>query len=173
VGQREAIRSTVALYAHALAIEREAAARYADLARLMIERGNGPLGALFAHLAAREMQHAKSIAARTQGLDLPLLKSWQYGWSGAGPPEGVARELASRFATPHDALKVGLEAEQRARDFYEQVFATATDLDVKLLAAALAQEEAQHVEWLERALATTPDPRIDWEHFVAGPSGEG
>jgi rubrerythrin len=60
---------------------------------------------------------------------------------------------------------VGLEAEQRARDFYEQVFATATDLDVKLLAAALAQEEAQHVEWLERALATAPGPHIDWERF--------
>jgi bacterioferritin (cytochrome b1) len=36
---------------------------------------------------------------------------------------------------------------------------------VKLLAAALAQEEAQHVEWLERALATAPGPHIDWERF--------
>ena len=160
--QREAIGSTVALYAHALAIEREAAARYEDLARFMIERGNGSLGALFAHLAAREVQHAKSVAARTPGLGLPLLKPWQYGWSDAGPPEGVAQELASRFATPHDALKVGLEAEQLALDFYEQVFATATDLDVKLLSAALAQEEAQHVEWLERALATASGPHIDW-----------
>ncbi len=165
------IVSTAELYAHALAIEREAAARYEALARFMIERGNGPLGALFAHLAAREVQHAKSIAARTPGLDLPLLKPWQYGWSDAGPPEGVAQEFGSRLSTPHDALKLGLESEQRARDFYEQVFATAADPDVKLLAAALAQEEAQHVEWLERALATAPDPHRDWERFFAGPSG--
>jgi len=163
------IASTAELYAHALAIEREAAARYEALARFMIERANGSLGALFAHLAAREAQHAKSIAARAQGLDLPLLKPWQYGWSDAGPPEGVAQEFASRLRTPHDALKLALEAEQRSRDFFEQVFATATDPDVKLLAAGLAQEEAQHVEWIERALATVPDPHIDWERLFGGP----
>jgi len=165
------IGSTAELYAHALAIEREAAARYKVLARLLIERGNGSLGALFAHLAAREAQHASSIAARTPGLDLPLLKPWQYGWSEADPPEGIAPEFASRLATPHDALRMALEAEQRARDFYEQVFTTATDPDVKLLAAAFAQEEAQHAEWIERALATAPDPHLDWERFLAGPPG--
>ena len=74
----------------------------------------------------------------------------------------MAQEFASRLLTPHDALKLALEAEQRSRDFFEQVFATATDPDVKLLAAALAQEEAQHVEWIERALATAQDPRGDW-----------
>ncbi len=167
------IGSTAELYAHALAIEREAAARYDALARSMTERGNGPLAALFAHLAAREAQHARSINARTQGLDLPLLKPWQYGWSEAGPPEGVAPEFASRLATPHDALWVVLEAEQRSRDFYEQVFATAADPDVKLVAAAFAQEEAQHVEWIERALATAPDPHLDWERFFPGPSDAG
>jgi rubrerythrin len=159
--------SLAGLYAHALAIERDAATRYDELARFAIERGNRPLGALFAHLAAREAQHAKSIGLRTRGLELPLRKSWQFRWSGAAPPETVSPELGSRLATPHDALKVALEAEQRARAFYEQVFAAATDPGVKLLAAALAQEEGQHVELLERALATAPDPHIDWARFFA------
>jgi rubrerythrin len=162
------IASTAELYAYALAIEQEAGARYATLARLTSERGNRALGALFAHLAAREAQHARSIAARTQGLELPALRSWQFGWPDAGPPETVPQELAARLSTPHDALRVALEAEQRARDFYEQVFAAATDPGVKLLAAALAQEEAQHVEWIERALATAPDPHIDWERLLRG-----
>jgi rubrerythrin len=162
-----AIRSKAALYAHALAMEQAAAVRYRQLAQLAADRGNAPVAALFAHLAAREEQHVRSIGSRSQGLDLPLLKSWQYGWPDAGPPETVSPELGSRVATPHDALKMALEAEQRARGYYEQVFATAADPDVKLLAAALAQEEAQHVEWLERALATTPDPRIDWDRFFA------
>ena len=159
--------SLAGLYAHALAIEHDAATRYGELARFAMERGNRSLGALFTHLAARESQHAKSIGMRTQGLDLPLLKSWQYSWSDAGPPETVAAELGSRIATPRDALTVALEAEQRAHAFYEAVFAAATDPDVKLVAAALAQEEAQHVEWLERALATAPDPHLDWERFFA------
>jgi rubrerythrin len=162
-----AIRSKAALYAHALAMEQAAAARYRQLAQSAADRGNAPVAALFAHLAAREEQHVRSIGSRSQGLDLPLLKSWQYGWPDAGPPEAVSPELGSRVATPHDALKVALEAEQRAREYYEQVFAAATDPDVKLLAAALAQEEAQHAEWLERALATAPDPHIDWERFFA------
>ena len=169
----EAIRSMAALYAHALAIEQEAAARYGELAQFAADQGNAPAAALFAHLAAREGQHAGSIAARAKGLDLPALKPWEYAWLDSGPPERVAHELVFRLITPHDAFKIALEAEQRARGFFEQVFAAATDPDVKLLAAALAQEEAQHAEWLERALATAPDPHIDWERFIAGPSGAG
>ncbi len=152
------IATTAALYAHALAIEQEAAARYRALERFVAAHGNAAAAALFAHLAAREGQHAGAIAARARGLDLPALKPWEYAWLDAGPPERVAHELVSGRTTPRDALKIALEAEQRSRDFFEQVFATATDPGVKLLAAALAQEEAQHVEWLERALATTPDP---------------
>jgi rubrerythrin len=162
----EAVRSKAALYAHALAMEQAAAARYRELAQLAADRGDAPVAALFAHLAAREEQHLRSAALRAQSLDLPLLKSWQYRWVDTGPPESVAPELGARLATTHDALKVALEAEQRARAFYEQVFAAATDPDVKLLAAALAQEEDQHAELLERALATT-DAHIDWERFFA------
>lgn len=157
----EAIRSQAALYAHALAIEREAAARYRELARSTADQGNAPAAALFTHLAAREAQHAAAIAARARGLELPVLKPWEYAWLDDGPPERVAHELVLGTVTPQDALKIALEAEQRARDFFEHVFATATDPDLKLLAAALAQEEAQHVEWLERALATGPGAGID------------
>jgi hypothetical protein len=72
-----------------------------------------------------------------------------------------------RLMTPHDALKVALEAEQRARAYFEQVFANATDPDVKMLAAAMIQEEQQHIEWVERALATDPDPHLDWDKLFA------
>ena len=167
----QAIASTAELYAHALAIEREAAARYAELAQLMTDRGDTPAAALFAHLASRETQHAESVAARAKGLELPALRPWEYRWLDGGPPEGVAQELALRLGTPHDALKIALEAEQRARDFFEQVFATATDPDVKLLAAAMAQEEAQHIEWIEHALATEPDPNGGSQRFLSPPPG--
>jgi len=165
------IGSMAELYAHALAIEREAAARYAELAQLMTDQGNGPAAALFTHLAAREAQHADAIVAHAKGLELPVLRPWEYSWLDSGPPERVAHEFVFRLITPAAALKIALEAEQRARDFFEQVFAAAADPDLKLLAAAMAQEEAQHIEWLERALATEPDPGA-WERLFSRP-GDG
>jgi len=164
--------ATAELYAHALAIEREAAARYAELARSMAEQGNAPTAALFAHLATRETRHAESVAAAAKGLDLPVLKPWEYHWLDGGPPEKVARELVPAPLAPEDALKIALEAEQRAHDFFEQAFAASTDPDVKLLAAAMAQEEARHVEWLELALATASEAGGGWAGFLAAQSGD-
>jgi rubrerythrin len=162
-----AIGSVAELYAHALAVEREAAARYAELAEFMSDHDNQPVAELFARLAQIEEEHAGAILARARSLDLPALKPFEHTWFDAGPPETVAHEFVFRLMTPHDALKVALEAEQRARAYFEQVFADATDPDVKMLAASMIQEEQQHIEWVERALATDPDPHIDWDKLFA------
>ena len=108
-----------------------------------------------------------AIVARARGLEVPALRTFEHTWFDAGPPETVAHEFVFRLMTPHDALKVALEAEQRARGYFEQVFANATDPDVKMLAAAMIQEEQQHIEWVERALATDPDPHLDWDKLFA------
>jgi len=165
--QNRAIGSIAELYAHALAVEREAAARYAELAEFMSDHDNAPVAALFARLARIEDEHADAIVARARGLEVPALRTFEHTWFDAGPPETVAHEFVFRLMTPHDALKVALEAEQRARGYFEQVFANATDPDVKMLAAAMIQEEQQHIEWVERALATDPDPHLDWDELFA------
>jgi rubrerythrin len=165
--QNRAIGSIAELYAHALAVEREAAARYAELAEFMSDHDNAPVAALFARLAQIEEEHADAIVARARGLEVPALRSFEHTWFDAGPPETVAHEFVFRLMTPHDALKVALEAEQRARAYFEQVFASATDPDVKMLAAAMIQEEQQHIEWVERALAADPDPHLDWDKLFA------
>lgn len=165
--QNRAIGSIAELYAHALAVEREAAARYAELAEFMSDHDNAQVAALFARLAQIEEEHADAIVARARGLEVPALRTFEHTWFDAGPPETVAHEFVFRLMTPHDALKVALEAEQRARGYFEQVFANATDPDVKMLAAAMIQEEQQHIEWVERALATDPDPHLDWDKLFA------
>ena len=165
--QNRAIGSIAELYAHALAVEREAAARYTELAEFMSDHDNAPVAALFARLAQIEEEHADAIVARARGQEVPALRSFEHTWFDAGPPETVAHEFVFRLMTPHDALKVALEAEQRARGYFEQVFANATDPDVKMLAAAMIQEEQQHIEWVERALATDPDPHLDWDQLFA------
>jgi rubrerythrin len=165
--QNRAIGSIAELYAHALAVEREAAARYTELAEFMSDHDNAPVAALFIRLAQIEEQHADAIGAHARGLEVPTLRTFEHTWFDAGPPETVAHEFVFRLMTPHDALKVALEAEQRARAYFEQVFANATDPDVKMLAASMIQEEQQHIEWVERALATDPDPHIDWDKLFA------
>lgn len=167
MADKRAIGSIAELYTHALAVEREAAARYAELAEFMADHDNRPVAELFARLAQIEDEHADAIVARVRGLQLPALRSYEHAWFDAGPPETVAHEFVFRLMTPHDALKVALEAEQRARAYFEEVFANATDPDVKMLAAAMIQEEQQHIDWVERALATDPDPHLDWDRLFA------
>jgi rubrerythrin len=161
------IESIAELFAHALAIEREAAARYGEFARFMEDHDNLPVAALFERLARLEAEHAEVIAARARGLALPMLESYEHSWVDAGAPETVAHEFIFRLMTPHDALRVALEAERRARDWFEQIFMTSSDPDVKALAATMLQEEAQHMAWVERALAADPDPNPDWAQIFA------
>jgi len=161
------IESIAELYAHAIAVEREAAARYAEFARFMEDHDNLPVASLFSRLAQLETEHAEAISARATGQQLPMLDSYEHAWVDAGAPETVAHEFIFRLMTPHDALKVALEAERRARDWFEQIFAASTDPDVKMLAASMLQEENQHIAWVERALAADPDPNPDWAQIFA------
>ncbi|HSD55013.1 MAG TPA: ferritin family protein [Burkholderiales bacterium] len=165
--EKRQIDSIAELYAHALAVEREAAARYAELAGFMADHDNAPVADLFARLAQIEEEHADAIVARARELDLPALEPSEHTWFDAGPPETVAHEFVFRLMTPHDALKVALDAERRAHAYFEQVFAAATDPGLKMLAASMIQEEQQHIDWVERALAADPDPNIDWERLFA------
>ena len=60
--------------------------------------------------------------------------------------------------TPHDALKIALDAEKRAQALYEQAVAVSDDPEVKRLARELAGEELEHIAWLEEALQKAPRP---------------
>lgn len=159
------IDSLAELYAHALAIEREAAARYDEFARFMEDHDNVPVARLFARLAGLEREHAARIEARAGALAAPAPQTWEHNWVDAQAPETTAHELVFRLMTPHDALKLALAAEERARDWFERVFAASTDPEVKALAASMVQEEDQHVQWVRRALDADPDPNPDWERL--------
>ena len=60
-----------ALYAHALAIEREAAERYNEFAERMADEGNDAVARLFARLAGFEGEHAKALERECAGMALP------------------------------------------------------------------------------------------------------
>ena len=110
---RPAIRTPNELYAHAIAIEREAAETYAELAQHMDDLGNDEVATLFRRLAVFEAEHLQTLEARTAGVALPALKPGEYAWLDAGAPETVARELVYRLLTPRAALELPNPPSQR------------------------------------------------------------
>lgn len=154
------------LYAHALAIEREAAARYLEFAERMADEGNAHVATLFRSLARFESEHVAQLEEATRDMRLPEIAQGQYAWLDAGAPETAAHDLVFRLMTPHAALEIALAAERRARRFFDQVYENSDDEQLRELALDMAREEDDHVAWVERALAANPDPHIDWEKVL-------
>ena len=154
------IESSAELYAHAIALEREAAERYAQFAQRMKDEGRDDLAALFGTLAREEGEHLETLERRTEGVALPVLGASQYKWLDSGPPESGARELVFRLMTPRQALAIALHAEQRAQAFFEHAYWSAADPAVRALAKEMAAEEGEHVALVSRELAATPEPGL-------------
>lgn len=144
------------LYAHAIAIEREAAARYSEFAERMADLGNEAVAEIFATLARLEAEHLDELLERTRTMRLPRLASGQYAWLGAAAPETAAPELVFRLLTPRQALRIALAGEKRAAAFFESVVVTAADPMLRALACEMAADEADHIVMLEQLLETPP-----------------
>ena len=127
---------TAELYVHAIAIEREAARRYAELAERM-ERQH-PAAALFRQLAQAEAHRLADLRRESAELELPDL-TVDHTWRMDG----------------RDPLQIALRAEKAARAFFEQAARTAPDPAVRALALEMAAEESAHAELIGRA-ATPP-----------------
>jgi len=155
------IASSEELLAHAIEIEREAATRYAELGERMRNLGNDVVAELFLRLAGMEQKHQRELEARAQGLALPGIAPGEYAWLDRGAPETAARDLVPNLLTPHAALEIALQAEQRALAFFESARAQAKDPALAAMAAEMAAEEGVHVAWVKSALRRTPDSVID------------
>lgn len=156
------IRSAPELYAHAIAIEQEAAERYAELSQRMEDLGNEAVAAVFGTLARLETEHLLALERRSEGVALPELHTHEYRWLDAGAPETPARELIFRLMTPRHALAIALGAEKRAQAFFEQVLMSAEDPALRSLAREMAADELEHVRMIEQLLERTPDAQVDW-----------
>jgi rubrerythrin len=150
------------LYAHAIAIEREAAERYAEFAQHMADEGNEEVATLFRTLAVFEAEHLGTLEARTKGVDVPQIEPGDYAWLDAGAPETAAHELVFRLLTPHQALEIALQAERRAKGFFTEVKETANDPALRALAQEMAAEEEGHIAMVQLALERTPQGGVDW-----------
>jgi rubrerythrin len=150
------------LYAHAIAIEREALARYSEFAERMSDLGNDAAAEVFATLARLEAAHLERLLERTRAMALPALAAGQYAWLDAAAPETAAREFVLRLLSPRQALQIALAGENRAAVFFETMAVSAADPMLRALACEMATEELEHIGVLETLLAATPDPVVDW-----------
>lgn len=161
-------------YAHALAIEREAAERYAEFADHFEDRGEDVIAGLCRNLASLEREHFEELTAACGTLRLPAIASDEYRWLEGGTPEAPAREMLYRIATPRHLLEIALAAEWRAHEFFHWIARTAPTKTVRELASVMASEEADHVKWVRRALEyNVTTGVIDWDAFIAHGAGPG
>ena len=155
------------LYAHAIAIEREAVVRYREYAQWMRDLGVDHVADLFEQLEKMEHEHQRGLEKATAHLRLPDLSPWQYAWLFTSLPGTLDNAFPLMPQSTHDALKLALAAERRAISFYRNVADEAADPVVRMLATSLLGEERHHIRAIERLLEREADPHIDWEEVYA------
>lgn len=146
--------------AHAIALEREAAERYLELADMMEAHRNDQVAALFRDMVGYSRLHHDSIVQRAHGVVLPAIGPWDYCWR--TPPEAGGDEAFDYTLNAYDALRYARENELRAMNYYSDVGLNASDPEVKRMAAEFAAEETEHVEAIDDWLARTQRPSVPW-----------
>jgi rubrerythrin len=151
----------------ALAMESEAAQRYAELADTMETANNVEVAELFRKMANIETGHARAIMNKMRWREYaPPRRASPFGASDG--PETPGDETVHYLMQPYHALELALECEERAEQFYAELALSAEDADVREAARTLEAEEREHCalvrEWLERVdkpaanWADDPDP---------------
>ena len=154
MGQRLLPQTLLDLYAHALAIEREAFKRFVELERFVRDAGMDYLAEEFERIGKEEQEQYEALALGTAERYLPQIEEWEYAWHFLGTEaDKVAAPKSAR-----DAIKLALSTERRAQNFYVDVAEHASDDAVCAFAAEMAADEQRHVARLEQLLAREPEP---------------
>ena len=110
------------------------------------------LAGLCGHLADMERRHFEELATSSLSMTLPPIPEGRYRWLEGDSPEAPAREMLYRIAQPRHLLEIALAAEWRAREFFAGIARTSRSAAVRELAAVMAAEETEHVQWVRKAL---------------------
>ena len=148
-----AVQTVPELLAHALAMETEAAERYGELADQMETHRRTAVAAIFRRLEVAEKKHLVELTAQCQGVALPHYAPWDFKWRCSESPETIAIDRVSYQLSVRQAIELALEHERRATQFYADIAATAQAPEVIELARQFADEEREHIGWLEKCLA--------------------
>ena len=151
-----------ALMAQALTMEREAVARYTELAEMMETHNNTEVAALFRKMAEYEGHHVAQILADMGWAEDEYASHEAGGWAGVEPPESVPVDEMHYLMHPWHALQLALAAEQRAVEFFDAMAREAPDDTMRRAAEEMRAEEVEHVELVRAWLAKVPKPGAEW-----------
>lgn len=163
-GQRS-ICGVPEFYSHALAIEHEAAERYAEFRDYFDDRGDEVLAGLCGNLSRLEAEQFDDLVKAAEGLELAPIPAGEFLWLESGCPEAAAREVFYRLAGPRQLLEVALEGEYAALAFFQWAERTSADGGVRRLAREMAEEELHHAEWVREALECQPISNAEWNRL--------
>lgn len=141
-------------------LEADAATAYEVLSARMLESNNLQVADLFARFGGFSRMHLAEIRARmraelgTEPEWKDITQSWPDGYS----PENPLAQLDSSAITPRRAIEMALETERKACDFYSAVAGQTRAAQVQEAAQEFAEEEAEHVEHLEKWLHNLDAP---------------
>jgi len=152
MGQRLLPQNLIELYAHALAVEREAAKRFAELEVFLRDAGIDYLADELEKIGKEELEQYEALALGTAERELPQIAEWEYAWHYLGHESD--RVKAPKNA--REALLLALASERRAQNFYIDVAEHAADDAVCAFAAEMATDEQRHIQRLETLLAREP-----------------
>jgi len=135
-------------------IEMEACHRYQMFASQLGRSGGYDAGAFFATMAENEAKHGQELEARREALfgDAPARLTLDDLFDVEAPEMGTPRRGMSTV----QAFEVGLAAEKKAYDFYDLALPGITDPEVRELFTELRDEETEHGEMLQEAMAKLP-----------------
>lgn len=148
-------------FAQALAIEVEASERYTMLADTMEVHNNREVAEIFRKMAHIESLHRDEIARRAEGAnvgDLPV----RFSWLGPDGPEATDLHDTHYLMSAHHALLLARHNEQRAAAYFAAIAATSSDPDIRAFAQEMADDEAEHVKWVDEWLKKFPPPPEGW-----------
>ena len=135
-------------------IEMEACHRYQMFATQLGRTGGYDAGAFFATMAENEAKHGQELESRRKTLfgDAPSRLTLDDLYDVEAPEMGSPRRGMSTV----QAFEIGLAAEKKAYDFYDMALPGITDPEVRELFTELRDEETEHVEMLQEAMAKLP-----------------
>lgn len=147
------------LLGYAVAMEREAAARYIELADVMTVHNNQDVAEFFQRMAKAEQKHVE----RVTDIQRQLAPDARLRWRDVGGGEAPDRDEWHYLHQPYHAIMIALRFEKRAANFFAEVARTVSAKEMKEMASRLAEEEEGHVRELEKLLPHYPPPDEDWD----------
>lgn len=160
------------LLAVAYQIEIDAVERYNVLANQMETHNNPELVKIFRDLARAEGIHAEEICRLAGDFDVVDHARQIARFGRSESPEEASLDDAHYLMTPWHALQLSLAGEKRALMYFSGIVETATDHKVKAMAAELVEEEAEHVNLVNRLLTRYPRPDDSWAEDPDPPASQ-